>query len=43
MHLVYYRLHFLCHGPRWLVKPPPTFSLYPDLHVFLFNYNGAAD
>ncbi len=40
MHLVYYHLHFLCHDPRGLVKPPRMFSLYPILYVFL---HGAAD
>jgi hypothetical protein len=40
MHLVYYHLHFLCYGPRGLVKPPQTFSLYSNLHVIL---HGAAD
>ena len=37
MHLVYYHLHFLCYGPRGLVKPPQTFSLYPISLVILHS------
>jgi hypothetical protein len=40
MHLVYYHLHFLCHGSQGPVKPSQTFGLYPILLVFL---QGAAN